>query len=120
MGRQCEINGGAMRDPYHAARVRFKVARDRVIEDMLQRSQWMMVTDLAPAGGRITRKVPYHRCTPEFQRQIRDGRFKFSIPPWPTDLLDECVKAEGILQTMQRFKITDERQAEMVWKLSRE
>lgn len=90
-----------MRDPYHAARVRFKVARDRFIYDELR-------NDPHYGAARQRYIIPFFALA-------RCGEYSRANDP----LFNEMVEAAGILRTMIKWKETDEKRAQMLWKLSR-
>lgn len=102
-----------MRDPYHSARQRFKVARDRCIDRYV----------LEEAQANRIYHTGYDQCglhQRHLQRVLTlEYLASLSYPDaCPGD--NEAIEAAGILITMERFKITDERRALMLWKLSRE
>lgn len=105
-----------MRDPYHSARVRFKVARDRFCEARLQRA-----VDSCNRSRRIDLRMPMNA---RLQRQrhwlFADLAGLAACPDCGEPVADELTAAAGILHTMLKWKCQDERQALMLWKLSRD
>lgn len=92
-----------MKDPYHSARQRFKVARDRWAE--YANNECLSKFRTAQEAIDLINDTPLEKLA--------------NLPP-SDDLCGEMIEAAGILHTMQKWKTTDERQALMLWKLSRD
>lgn len=102
-----------MKDPYHNARLRFKVARDRCIDRyVLEEAQTNRIYHTGYDQCGLHQRHLQGVLTLEYLASLQYP------DACPGD--NEAIEAAGILHTMLKWKCQDERQALMLWKLSRE